>query len=78
MQVIDRLLDFLKNGEWHSINEISAQKPLLKLTISQVREILNFLSEYGFIELTQSTPIQAKLTPSTQKFLKEISIAKRT
>lgn len=44
-QILDDLLDYLKDGNWHSVRELMSRISPLKL-----ERALVFLEQYGFIE----------------------------
>jgi hypothetical protein len=80
-KILDALLDFLGDGNWHTLNEISTHEPLLHLTMSQLAMILNLLSEYDFIESEDYFPdgiIEAKINPKVAKFWRKIKWIERT
>lgn len=46
MVTVDRTLEILKDGEWHSLNAVIEE---LDLPEEKVKRILQFLTEFGFI-----------------------------
>lgn len=80
MAVVDKLFESLTDGNWHDINEISAKKPFLNLSTSKLLKALEFLAEYGFIELSEAwkgdplrSVTQARLPPLVQEFIQKIT-----
>lgn len=66
MELIDEILEILKDGKWHSPNDIISQtngKPL------KVLLCLRFLEHYGFLWFHKE---QVQLWGSVIDFLKEI------
>ena len=68
MTIIDDILWFLKDGKWHSIEEITEKMGLSK---TKTEIALEFLSKYNFIQ-RRKDDTKAKLQSSTQKFIIEI------
>jgi DNA-binding IclR family transcriptional regulator len=64
---IDQVVDVLKNGEWHTLEEVINRS---KLTESMVERIVKFLVEYDFINLNQNYQ-KVKVTPSLLMFFKQ-------
>jgi len=50
MAAIDRALEILKDGEWHSLDALMDE---LKLSKKMVERILRFLAEFGFIRFDE-------------------------
>ena len=48
MSIIDDLLEFFGDGDWHSTIEVEKK---FSLPINSLNEIMSFLSKYGFVEL---------------------------
>lgn len=67
MLEIDQVVDVLKDGEWHELDEISEK---CKLSEVKVESTLKFLAEYGFIEINGSGR-KVKVCPSLKRFLEE-------
>ena len=67
MSTIDRVLELLKDGNWHKLNEIAKQSGLQQ---SKLEAIVNFLAEYEFI-CVEKDEQKAKLTHPVVKFLKK-------
>ena len=67
MSTIDRVLELLKDGNWHKLNEIAKQSGLQQ---SKLEAIVNFLAEYEFICVDKDEQ-KAKLTHPVVKFLKK-------
>jgi len=66
--LIDQVLISLIDGEWHDLDDISGR---VRLTTSNVRKILLFLSEFMFIEL-DAEGRRARIDPATQKWLQRL------
>lgn len=66
---IDKVVELLKDGKWHTIKEISQKSKLHEFKI----EILtNFLANYSFLKLNKKER-KAKLSEVFVEFLKKIS-----
>ena len=70
MSAIEEILELLKDGKWHDLNEIIKET---RLTRSRLEKITNFLAEYNFIQLDKEAQ-KARVTPPTQSFLKKIQL----
>lgn len=68
MPIIDNILELLKNGEWHDLEEISKRTRLDKF---KVELLTNFLAEYNFVELDKKEQ-RTRLTPPLLNFIKKI------
>jgi hypothetical protein len=66
MPNIDEILQLLKDGEWHSTQEI-AQKTALPE--HKIKTAFEFLSEYNFVQLNENS---AKLNAAIIAFFEEI------
>ena len=66
MPTIDEILMLLKDGEWHSTQEIAKKTALPE---SKVKTAFEFLGEYNFVQLDKNS---AKLGTSIMTFLDEI------
>jgi DNA-binding IclR family transcriptional regulator len=68
MSTIDEILWLLKDGEWHSLEEIAE-----KAEIPQVKAemVVSFLGEYDFIQINKDLK-KVKLKPSILEFFNEI------
>ena len=66
------MVDILKNGQWHTLEDITNKAKLPKL---KTNKILEFLADYNFINL-DSEHEKAKVTPSLMEFLKENQMSK--
>ena len=58
---LDNILEFLRDGRWHRIAELSMT---LEMVQPRLVEILHFLSEHGFVdyrESDQAVKIQGQL-----------------
>ena len=67
MLEIEQVVDVLKDGEWHQLDEIGEKCELSEV---KVEGILKFLAEYGFIKINGSGR-KVKVGLSLQKFLEE-------
>jgi len=50
MAAIEKALDILKDGEWHSLDAVREE---LKLTEDVVKKVLSFLAEFNFIKFDE-------------------------
>jgi len=50
MAAIEKALDILKDGEWHSLDAVIEE---LKLTEDVVKKVLSFLAEFNFIKFDE-------------------------
>jgi predicted methyltransferase len=66
MLPIDTIILLLRDGKWHSINEIIQFSPISK---SKTLTILAFLSKFGFIEMSEN---QVRLISLTHEFIQNI------
>ena len=67
MLEIEQVIDVLKDGEWHELDEIGEK---CELSDVKVESILKFLAEYGFIQINGNGR-KLKVGPSLKKFLEE-------
>lgn len=70
MLTIDDLLELLEDGKWHNTREIMDYSKFHELKVEMV---MNFLSEFGFVELDGKGQ-KVKLAPSLYKFLRKIRL----
>jgi len=68
LPIIDHILDTLKNGHWHDLEEVSERT---RLTRFKLELLTNFLAEYNFIELDKKEQ-RTKLTPPLFNFIRKI------
>lgn len=68
MSAIDKVLFLLKDGNWHTLKEITEKVSLSK---SKLEKVAVFLKEYGFIKLNRETK-DLKIQSTIRKFLEEI------
>jgi predicted transcriptional regulator len=66
MMEMDKLLELLRDSEWHSIAEIKPE--LLPLQETAVKKIIRFLAQYGFISHDKEKD-RAKINPLGLSFL---------
>ena len=66
MLEIDLVIEVLRDGEWHELDEIFEKCVLSEV---EVESILKFLVEYGFVETNGRWRL--KVSPSLQRFLEE-------
>ena len=74
---LDIVLDALRDGKWHSLNELSAYPSLKDLTFTKLIELVEFFADYDFVELRltfeDDLPItEARLAVPLQRFLPKI------
>jgi len=50
MAAIEKALEILKDGEWHSLDAVIEE---LKLTEDVVKKVLSFLAEFNFIKFDE-------------------------
>jgi len=67
LQEINEVVDIIKNGQWHTLKDITNKAKLPK---PKTNRILEFLANYNFIHL-DSRHKKVKVTLSLMKFLKE-------
>ena len=67
LQEIEEIMRLIKDGQWHTLEDIERQSKLPKFKTSKIVE---FLANYHFIDLN-SKHQKARVTPSLEKFLKE-------
>ena len=67
LQEINKVVDIIKNGQWHTIEDVVKKTELPKL---KTNKILEFLANYNFIDL-DSEHEKVKASPSLMKFFKE-------
>ncbi len=66
--VVDDILDFLGDGEWHGFVEVADNFRSLE---SRIERILGFLARHGFINLDEKRK-RVKIDPSFFRFLQVI------
>lgn len=69
MFAIDRILEAIRNGDWHEIGEITQR---LQMGESQVELISSFLATYDFLEFDRKVK-RIRLSPQLQRFLRKIA-----
>lgn len=69
---MDDILKLLEDGKWHDMREVKDNSMLQDLKVEMV---MNFLSEYDFVEIDKKRQ-KVKLTPSLLKFVRKIKIIK--
>jgi len=72
---VDDVLDVLRDGKWHTIEDIDTQ--CRDLNRNQIEFILSFLAEYGFVKRlrqpgTLTHTLKAQLTFQMQSFLQRL------
>ena len=67
MSTIDQILELLKDGNWHKLDDIAKQFGLQQ---SKLEAIVDFLAKYEFIHIDKDEQ-KAKLTHPVVKFLKK-------
>jgi hypothetical protein len=68
MSAIDEVLLLLKDGEWHDLKEITEKVALPKF---KTEKVVNFLSEYDFIQLNENIR-KMKIKPPIHDFFEKI------
>ena len=68
MELVDEILDALRNGEWHEFGAIIKEQ---RLSQTKVELILNFLAKYHFVKLSKKHQM-VKLPTEVMKFLEEL------
>jgi DNA-binding IclR family transcriptional regulator len=68
LPIIDNILEMLKNGEWHDLDEISERTRLDRFKVELVTD---FLAEYNFVELDRKEQ-KTRLTAPLLDFIKKI------
>jgi predicted methyltransferase len=64
MELIDRVLGLLKDGEFHPIDEIESKSGL---PINKVKMVIDFLADFSFVTLEDQ---KVKITDGVKKWLK--------
>jgi len=64
LPTLDEFLEFLKDGKWHTLEEINKE---VGLTEDKLEEVIGFFAEYKFVQLDRKRR-RAKLTPSVLEF----------
>jgi len=67
MEVLDSFLEFLKDGKWHDLTEMSEK---LGITGVKIGIVAGFFKHYGFIE---TDGIKARIDERVRDFLKEMN-----
>ncbi len=67
MSTFDIIFELLKDGRWHTLEEINKEVGLQE---GKLEEIVKFLKEYEFVQLDRRRR-RARLTSSVLAFLKE-------
>jgi len=76
MEILDDIIDALKDGQWHSINEISTHERLRNYSMTKLIMGSTLLDEYGFIELSEkvSTKVEYGGKRNAESFPEEFLI----
>ena len=69
--MVDDVLKFLEDGRWHYFLEIAENFSSFGLLESDVRNIVGFLTEFGFVDLDEDRK-RAKISTSLLSFLQAI------
>ena len=64
MKTIDELMEMMKNGEWHTLDELGAT---LQIKEDLLVSVIHILKEFGFIEIDDK---RVRLNPSGRELLK--------
>jgi len=67
---IDDILRFLEDGRWHDMKEIIYHSKLHEL---KVKMVMNFFSQFDFVELDKKQQ-KVRLTPPLCRFVKKIKL----
>ena len=67
LQEIEEVISLIKDGQWHTLEDIIRQSKLPKFKTSK---ILEFLANYDFIDLNNKHQ-KAKVAPSLERLLEE-------
>jgi hypothetical protein len=67
-QDVDKFLDALKNGKWHTTTEIAGKT---KIEEHKLKLLTSFLRKFEFIQTDKKTD-RMRLNPSTKKFLDKL------
>ncbi|UCE95187.1 MAG: hypothetical protein JSV51_05480 [Candidatus Bathyarchaeota archaeon] len=67
MQKIDHVLDILKDGKWHAIDEISKRSNLHEF---KIKIIADFLAHFSFLEFDRPR-MKAKLSKIFADFIRK-------
>ncbi|MDH5448400.1 MAG: hypothetical protein OEX01_05290 [Candidatus Bathyarchaeota archaeon] len=65
---IDKVIELLRDGKWHTIKEISQKS---KIHEFKVEIVTDFLADYSFLELNKKGK-KAKLSEVFTEFLKKL------
>lgn len=74
MEKVNGILHILKDGEWHSLDDIAEKSGLRN---AQVKIIMNFLAEYNLV-LSSKGHLRVKVSASMLNFLNEIQKVEET
>ncbi|MGB9756719.1 MAG: hypothetical protein ACPLVJ_02935 [Candidatus Bathyarchaeales archaeon] len=58
-------MEYLKDGQWHTIEEMREK---MRLSEAQIQQIITFLGEYNFITINQ-TEKKVKIEETIRRFL---------
>jgi hypothetical protein len=70
MSAIDEILFLLKDGNWHTLKEITEK---IAISEAQLKKVAVFLKEYEFVKLNEETE-DLKIQPTIRKFIEEIEL----
>jgi len=62
---IARVLETIKDGEWHTLEEVRRK---VKLTRNQIQQVASFLEQYEFTE-TDKTKRKIRMKETAKSFL---------
>lgn len=62
---IAKALEYLKDGQWHTIEEMREK---MRLNQAQIQQIITFLGEYNFITINQAEK-KVKIEETIRRFL---------
>lgn len=83
--MIDEVLELLKDGGWHTVNELINHPSLKDWSYTKLQITLEFLAEHKFIVVNKRPGydmklmiMEAKIVPSLQEFLERIGEIEKT
>ena len=65
MSSLDKILEPMKDGEWHTLEELNRR---VGLSEGKLQEIVRFFADYNFVQLDEKHG-RARLTPPIRTFL---------
>ena len=68
-QKVDSLIELLKDGKWHTTQELSLKT---NISESRIQKITDFLADYSLIELCRSNKHRIRARFMFRDFLKKL------